>query len=571
MINKDRRPNVVSLTNRRAPRGCGARQNPDSSPGRYEISDEVLEELRQDVLTRRVKRGVRWLEEHRDILTALNPHHQNTASCIGYLSQWVEVSDCAADTVRELLHLFPSSSRGRISLEGYLHLRLAEGILQLADGETESAAAHFDLVISLQHEPIEQELAALAHFWRGRCALENREWDGALASAERARSLMLAIGHIPAAAMMRALEGCLNVHKGRPASAMELLQEAEAELQQAGDSFWLANIQSAYGSIAIDEGRYESAVGHFTRAVVYHRECSAQLPDIARSLTRLAQAQRLTALQIAGAIDKRLERRRKSKTDSPALTEADAREDVERLRGEAFRHLAEAIATSRSLVRLRCLALALIERGFLSADCGHFDRAACEANEAFELGSKIKDRAVMAQASLLHSRIENAQYEEGIGENPARHAQRAHDFAQEALNYARQTGDRRLLASAYLCQAQAFCNEFFNDTEAAAECCRQAAEFLTPDNRSQLWQEHQALIRKVARTGHVDTRFQEWSQGLVGGKTFQQMTEDFADLVIPTVWEREGRNISRVVAKLSISPKKVRRILSRAGLKGAND
>jgi hypothetical protein len=45
------------------------------------------------------------------------------------------------------------------------------------------------------------------------------------------------------------------------------------------------------------------------------------------------------------------------------------------------------------------------------------------------------------------------------------------------------------------------------------------------------------------------------------------MTEEFAEVVIPSVWEREGRNVSRVVAKLSISPKKVRRILGRAGLK----
>jgi len=521
---------------------------------------------------RRVEHAVGWLEEHGEVLRAINPDHRNTAPCIGYLSQWVEVSDFAADTVRELVNSFPRPSRRRLSLDGYLHLRLAEGILQLADGETELAVSHFDLVISLQHEPIEPELAALAHFWSGCCARKNREWDSALESTERARSLMLSLGHIPAAAMMRALEGCLSLDKGKQAPAMELLQEAEAGLQQAGDSFWLANIQSAYGSIAIDEGRYESAAGHFTRAAAYYFELSPQHTAVARSLTRLAHAQRLTALQIARAVDKRVENRRKApKNASPALTEAFAREDVERLRAEAFRRLAEAVAMSRSLVRLRCLALALIERGFLLADCGQFDRAACEAAEAFELGSKIKDHGVMAQARLLESRVENAQYEEGIGENPAQHAQRAHDFAQEALAYARQTGSRRLLASSHLCQGQAFCNEFFNDTEAAAECCRQAAEFLTPGHHNQLWQEHQALVRKVARTGQADTRLQEWSQGLVGGKTFQQITEDFADLVIPTVWEREGRNISRVVEKLSISPKKVRRILSRTGLKGAND
>jgi hypothetical protein len=53
----------------------------------------------------------------------------------------------------------------------------------------------------------------------------------------------------------------------------------------------------------------------------------------------------------------------------------------------------------------------------------------------------------------------------------------------------------------------------------------------------------------------------------VGDKTFQQITEEFAELVIPKVWEREGRKISRVAARLSISPKKVRRILERVGPK----
>jgi hypothetical protein len=48
-------------------------------------------------------------------------------------------------------------------------------------------------------------------------------------------------------------------------------------------------------------------------------------------------------------------------------------------------------------------------------------------------------------------------------------------------------------------------------------------------------------------------------------KTFQQISEEFAELVVPRVWEREGRNISRVATRLSISPKKVRRILTHVG------
>jgi len=64
----------------------------------------------------------------------------------------------------------------------------------------------------------------------------------------------------------------------------------------------------------------------------------------------------------------------------------------------------------------------------------------------------------------------------------------------------------------------------------------------------------------------VDDKLRAWSQGEVGNRTFQQLEEEFAEIVIPKIWEREGRKISRVAAKLSISPKKIRRALSRAGL-----
>jgi hypothetical protein len=58
---------------------------------------------------------------------------------------------------------------------------------------------------------------------------------------------------------------------------------------------------------------------------------------------------------------------------------------------------------------------------------------------------------------------------------------------------------------------------------------------------------------------------------MVGGKTFQQVTEEFAEIVIPKVWLREDRKISRVAESLSVSPKKVRRILRNTGFLDSSD
>jgi tetratricopeptide (TPR) repeat protein len=550
---------------------CGARQKTDSAEQHFEIPDEALAELREDLMARRVGRGVEWFGEHRSVLREINPDHRNTALLIGYLSQWVGLCDWAPDTVRELLSLFPPSLRSQLPLDCYVHLKLTDGVLTLADGEPEIAATHFDFIIALQQEPIDQGLAALAYFWKALCERKRGKWDSALTNAERARTIALGIRRVPAAAMMQALEGSLNVQKGRFSRAMELLREADEVLQQTDDFEWLGNIQAALGQIAIEEGRYESALDHFAKAVAYYEERSTRQSNLPQSLASLAHCQRLIALRIAKAIDTNTERRRRSGPDASGPSNPDARQDVEQLREEALTNLTDVIERFRSLGEFGGLSLARVERGFVLIDCGHFDRAVLDADEAFAVGCKIKDPTAMASARLLHSRIESAQYEEGIGDAPTQLAQRAHDFARDALTYARQTEDRRLLASAYLCQGQVFCNDFFNNPEAADECCRQAAEFLTPGNRNQLWEEHQALAKKIAGTASVDARLREWSLGLVGGKTFQQMIEEFADVVIPGVWEREGRNVSRVVAKLSISPKKVRRILCRAGLKTVSD
>ena len=41
-----------------------------------------------------------------------------------------------------------------------------------------------------------------------------------------------------------------------------------------------------------------------------------------------------------------------------------------------------------------------------------------------------------------------------------------------------------------------------------------------------------------------------WSQGAVGDKSFRQISEEFAEIVIARVWEREGRKVSRVATRL---------------------
>lgn len=534
---------------------------------RFEISDELLTRLREDVVLRRIGTSIQWFEEQRDSLLFLDPGQENAAAFVRYFSQWVDIGYGDAAIVRELLSRFPKSKRATLPLCDYLQLELAEGMVASAEEETEKAIARFDLILALGEEAVaDKQLLALAYFWKGRCKRKQGEYDSALANTKKGRELALELGYPRMAAVMQVLESWLCFQKERLAEAVAALQEAEAVLIETDDSVTLGNIQSGYGRIALREARYEQALDHFARAIELYRKRDPRHRNLARSLANMAYVKRLTAIRLAQKIDAAAKQRRKQ-PQSPAVA-MPSRERVEQLRAEVFSNLAQAEEIYRSLPHHRGWGTVHIERGLLYLDTGDIERAGSEADQAYQLGAEKKDNILTARARIVQSIIESAKYEEGLDEDPTVHAQRALDYTRDALTFAKHTENRHLLARAYIFQGTVLTNDFFNNTEAARECCDRAEEYLTPGVHDHLWEEHQALKAKVLRGGGVDVMLRKWSQGVTDDQTFQQLTERFAEIIIPKVWEREGRKVSRVAARLSISPKKVRRILSRLGLKG---
>ena len=126
---------------------------------------------------------------------------------------------------------------------------------------------------------------------------------------------------------------------------------------------------------------------------------------------------------------------------------------------------------------------------------------------------------------------------------------------------AQHTQNRRLLAAAYIARGSTAANVFFEEWETAKQLAAQASDLLDKDDRDHLSQDLHALKAQILRATGIDQTLRSWSDGLTGRKTFQQVTEEFAEIVIPKVWIREGRKVSRVAEKLAISPKKVRSIL----------
>jgi hypothetical protein len=112
-------------------------------------------------------------------------------------------------------------------------------------------------------------------------------------------------------------------------------------------------------------------------------------------------------------------------------------------------------------------------------------------------------------------------------------------------------------------------NDFFRDWELAKQCASEATELIGVGESDHLVDDLAALKSHIMQASGINDTLRAWSEGMVGDKTFQQIAEEFAEIVIPKVWLREDKKISRVAECLSISPKKVRRILRRGGFFGS--
>jgi len=205
--------------------------------------------------------------------------------------------------------------------------------------------------------------------------------------------------------------------------------------------------------------------------------------------------------------------------------------------------------------------------GYLHLDRGDIERATPESAEAYRIGLQQADHILMARARILETAIENAHVEEQTGEDVdvAVHANRAREYSEEALKLAHGTQNLRLLAGACIARGITAANDFFQDWDEARKRAAEATSLIGPGENDHLVEDLSMLKSRIVQASGINDTLRGWSEGMLGNKTFQQISEEFAEIVIPKVWMREGKKISRVAERLSISPKKVRRILRNAG------
>jgi tetratricopeptide (TPR) repeat protein len=533
------------------------------------LSRQFADDLALALCQRRIKQGIAMLDAAGNELKKIGPDWPNSARLLLLLAQWVDLGYRDYRFLDSLLERFRSGGRTRLSIDDYLRLRMAEAFTSLARGESDAAIQSLELVLHTLKDLGEETDCALAHFWIGRAHRKLGEYEKALEHFARAREMAQGQNDKMFTAVVQVQESWLLFQKGLTREAMQILVSAEAVLRTTDHYVALGNLESARGRIVRRLGEYTRALDHFSRAMELYARRDPNHLNLARTLVNAAYVRRLLALQIRKRIDRQAQSgraRAAAQKTTPASTES-LRARYQELSLHAMEDLNRARAIYDQHRHADGIGKVTLNLGYLHLDRGDIERATPEAAEAYRIGLQQGDRILMARARILETAIENAHVEEQTGEDVdvAVHANRAREYSDEALKLAHGTQNLRLLAGACIARGITAANDFFQDWEEARKCAAEATSLIGPGENDHLVEDLSMLKSRIVQASGINDTLRGWSEGMLGNKTFQQISEEFAEIVIPKVWMREGRKISRVAARLSISPKKVRRILRNAG------
>lgn len=535
------------------------------------LGKEFEDELGRALRLRRIQQGTAMLRSAEGEFAGIGPEIEDAADLVLLIAQWVDVGYRDHRLLDDLLAHFPRSARSCLSVQDYLRLRMVEAFRAFSVGDLETAIEILEFVLRAQKDLPDEALAALTHFWKGRAHRKKGEYEASFVHIASARELAQRSNDRIFTAVIQIQESWLLFQKGQHREALRVLAESESVLKTTDHWIALGNIESARGRIVRRAGEYTKALEHFVCAIETYARSDPKHVNLARALVNCASTRRLLAAQIRRGLDRSATSSHASATHV-GLPAGESREVLRARYQELCRDALSELEQARLIYTIHGhrdgVGNVAFQLGYLHLDLGDVDKALEEAGEAYQTGETQNDRILMARARILGAAIENAHVEEQIGEgvDMAVHAANARQYSEEAWRLAQSTENRRLLAGACIVRGMTAANDFFKEWEVAQRCAAEATALCGPGENDHLMDDLAALKIRVTRAWGINDTLRGWSEGLVGQKTFQQITEEFAEIVIPKVWLRENKKISRVADCLSISPKKVRRILRNAGL-----
>jgi tetratricopeptide (TPR) repeat protein len=506
--------------------------------------------LERALVNRNIKEGFSLLDASLKGLPRLDVEATAAVSYLLCLAQW-------SDLGYRDLRFFDEFSDGifaidprRLQVVDFFRLQMIKAYRALAREQLEESIGQLDLVLRAGEPVLSDYLTFQAHFWKGRAQRKRGDYEQAHIHILEAQKVAARMKAPKLVAVTQIHESWVAFQRGDRPHALKLLDSAEKALKPTGHALSLGNIESARGRFVRRSGEYTRALGHFESAISIYRKAFPQHPNLARAMVNAAYVKRLIALDF---------RARRGGEQAVGAVHA-----------ISLKITREALALLKQAGDIYALhghhsgaGSALVNAAHLHLDNGDIDQAEIEAERAWALGEEVHDLILTARAQIVQSTVSLARAEEQLGEEQdiALHANLSVEHAESAIQLALKTQNKRLLAEAYIARGMAAADEYFRDWETAKDYAAKATALLGSDDRDHLLKTLAILKSKLIGATKVEETLRFWSDGQLGDRTFQQIQEEFAELVIPKVWLRNGKSVTQVSKMLRISPKKVRRIL----------
>ena len=515
---------------------------------------------------RSVGQGFALLDKVEHLWRSLNDCATSSCELLLALTQWVDVGYRDTHFLGGMINLISREGRLRLGVCDYVRLRMAEAFYSLAVDDVDETIRILKVLLQLDRELLNAELKTLAHLWKGRAHRKKAEYEEAFHHICAARELAAGLPKLKTVlAIIQIQEGWLIFQRGDVAEALRIFDQAECVLKLTDHWIALGNIESARGRIVRRNGDYVRALNHFERAIDFYEIRHPNHPNLARAITNHAFVKRLLALQLKRHIDSSASQRNVS---GKRVALRPLHNQYQELYQSAITELDRAKRICELNQHHHGHAAVLLNAGNLHLDIGNLELAAREGYQTYELANRINSTVLKARAKILIGLTDNARLEELLGnpEDAPALARSAKQHCLDAVALAQTTQNKRLLINAELALGAVAANGFFRDYELARHCVDLASALIEPGDGDYIIEELSSLRVKLLQTGGIDDVLRAWSQGIAPGKTLQQVIEQFSELFVTQIWIREGRKISRVAKRLTMSPKKVRLLVKRAGI-----
>ena len=264
-------------------------------------------------------------------------------------------------------------------------------------------------------------------------------------------------------AAFEAQRAWLLFQDGYHREALELVEAARPILRDANDHGALGDLNFCAGRISKREGRDAAAIEYLNAAIAEYTKFDKEQPAVGRSHLRLASIK----LDMAGHL---LEH-------GYALH----RVSIHKLWRQVGEHLQTADEIFERHGQQRGRADVQVVRAALAVDRGDHRNGERCALDAYRQGQKLGDSVVIGRAAVELCRLSWVASEHSSQEEvPGMAAHKALDWADQAVDHAGRTQNRRLTAKAHIWRGLVLSGAFFSNRVAAAECRRKADGLLRP-------------------------------------------------------------------------------------------